>query len=332
VKRTLRVPILETFDYANTDQPLGVRSVTTVSPQALLLLNSDFLHEEAGAFAGRLLEETDAAGEREASLVDRAYRLAFARLPTDRERAVALRYMDDERRSVLARKPTLVFEPKAPLALEGGYLRRLTASDHLQSPPGWTPSRGVWLDRGEGILWADRSRGPHALLEGVSFVNGSATCRMRLERDGELASLLIRASKKGDGWTGYEACLDFSRKVAVMRRHDAETRDLGSVPLPGEPGVWSRVRVEAIAGRISLHVDGRLLLEVEDREPLLAPGCVGARAWGAPLQIEDLVLDGGAGETRVEAGSPATEAEARREALQAFCLALFNLNEFIYVD
>ncbi|HVR74198.1 MAG TPA: DUF1553 domain-containing protein [Planctomycetota bacterium] len=332
VKRTLRVPLLETFDYVNTDQPLGVRSVTTVSPQALLLLNSDFLHEEAGAFAGRLLEGTDAAGELGASLVDRAYRLAFARSPTDREREVALRYMDEERRAVLARKPTLVFESKAPLALEGGYLRRLAAPDHLLCPPGWTASRGVWLDRGEGILWADRSRGPHALLEGEPFVDGSASCRMRLERDGELASLLIRATKKGDGWTGYEACLDFSRKVALLRRHDGETKDLASVPFPGDPGAWRSVRVEAIAARISLHVDGSLLLEAEDREPLLAPGRVGARAWGAPLQIEDLVLAAGSGETRVDSGGPATEDEARREALQAFCLALFNLNEFVYVD
>ena len=54
LKRTLMVPFLETFDYANTAESVGTRPVTTVAPQALLLLNSEFANEDAAALAARV--------------------------------------------------------------------------------------------------------------------------------------------------------------------------------------------------------------------------------------------------------------------------------------
>ena len=48
------VPFLETFDYANTAESVGTRPVTTVAPQALLLLNSEFANEDAAALAARV--------------------------------------------------------------------------------------------------------------------------------------------------------------------------------------------------------------------------------------------------------------------------------------
>ena len=58
VKRSLRVPLLESFDAAETDKSCPVRFVTTLPTQALGMLNSAFLNEEAEKFARRLRQET----------------------------------------------------------------------------------------------------------------------------------------------------------------------------------------------------------------------------------------------------------------------------------
>jgi len=44
---TMLAPVLENFDYSNTATPLGERPVTTVSPQALMLLNDEFMQRQA---------------------------------------------------------------------------------------------------------------------------------------------------------------------------------------------------------------------------------------------------------------------------------------------
>ena len=59
VKRSLVDPLLESFDFADTDQTCPVRFVTTQPTQALGLLNSDFIQQQAAQFA-KLLRENAA--------------------------------------------------------------------------------------------------------------------------------------------------------------------------------------------------------------------------------------------------------------------------------
>lgn len=63
VRRTMPGPMLDIFDYSNTTSPLSERPVTTVAPQALLLLNDAFMQEQAKAFADRLGREAALAVE-----------------------------------------------------------------------------------------------------------------------------------------------------------------------------------------------------------------------------------------------------------------------------
>jgi hypothetical protein len=86
LKRTLMVPFLETFDYTNTAESVGTRPVTTVAPQALLLLNSEFADAQARNLAERVRRETGDVASRQ---IDRLFRLALGRLPTAREAKVA---------------------------------------------------------------------------------------------------------------------------------------------------------------------------------------------------------------------------------------------------
>ena len=90
LKRTLMVPFLEAFDYTNTAESLGTRPVTTVAPQALLLLNSEFANEHAAALAERVRRE---AGPDPSKEIDRLFRLALGRSPTKSESDIAVRLL-----------------------------------------------------------------------------------------------------------------------------------------------------------------------------------------------------------------------------------------------
>jgi hypothetical protein len=95
VKRTLMVPMLETFDYTNTSESLGIRPVTTVAPQALMLLNDPFIHEQAERLAARALAETH--GDHEAAIA-RSFALALQRTPTETETRIAKQLLDTQPR------------------------------------------------------------------------------------------------------------------------------------------------------------------------------------------------------------------------------------------
>ena len=79
IKRSLRLPIAESFDAADADKSCPVRFVTVQPTQALGGINSDFFHEEAEKLARRLKRE---AGDDSKKQVELAMRLANSRPPT----------------------------------------------------------------------------------------------------------------------------------------------------------------------------------------------------------------------------------------------------------
>ena len=79
IKRSLQVPILATHDQADTDSSCPVRYTTTVPTQALGLLNGEFSHDAATAFAKRLQKEVP---DDLAAQITRAIRLTTGRVPT----------------------------------------------------------------------------------------------------------------------------------------------------------------------------------------------------------------------------------------------------------
>ena len=81
-KRNTRTPLLETFDLPDNSTPCARREVSTVAPQALMLLNSSLAVEAARALAERVHRD---AGEESARQVERAFELALQRLPDESE-------------------------------------------------------------------------------------------------------------------------------------------------------------------------------------------------------------------------------------------------------
>ena len=89
-RRSLTFPLMDVFDGAAMNQSCPVRAHTTVAPQALALFNGEFSREAAAHFADRLRRE---AGADRIVQVEHAFWIAFARPPTDVERAEASTFL-----------------------------------------------------------------------------------------------------------------------------------------------------------------------------------------------------------------------------------------------
>jgi hypothetical protein len=90
VKRSLAVPLLAVFDTPDPDAPCPVRFTTTQPTQALGMLNSAFLNEQAGVFAASLRRE---AGDELAAQVRLALRRVTQRAPTAAEVERGVRFV-----------------------------------------------------------------------------------------------------------------------------------------------------------------------------------------------------------------------------------------------
>ncbi len=91
VKRSFRLPMLETFDAPDTTFSCARREASTVAPQALALLNSEFTAKQSARLAARLQREY---GGNTGALVDAGFRLTLGRAPAPEERAKALQFLE----------------------------------------------------------------------------------------------------------------------------------------------------------------------------------------------------------------------------------------------
>jgi hypothetical protein len=96
---------LALFDFADPSLVTGARATTTGPAQSLYFMNGPFVLRQAEALAERLraLEGDDTLR------IDRAYRLALARSPTDGERDRALAFLGDFAAATSAREAWTAF-------------------------------------------------------------------------------------------------------------------------------------------------------------------------------------------------------------------------------
>ncbi len=327
VKRTMGVPMLDTFDTASNANPTGERTTTTVAPQALMLLNDRFMHERAGAFARRVLSQ---AGEDRAKQVEKAYELTLGRKPTARESAIAMEYVSRQKSAFESLRRRVRFEPDVPGSVFGRYLSKLPASDLLFGPKaGWKYSRGVWGGGYEGILTVEPMQGPAAVVEGMTFADGSVSGRVLVNAGCDVAGLMIRAKLSGDELAAaYDLVVAPKSQTVMLRKLEKkEVKVLATAPFSISGGQWVEMKIEANGSRIYGSVDGRQVLSAEDSQAL-GEGEAGVRAWGAAMDVDGLSIErGGKVETVYDSSQKAEE-----KALAGLGLVLFNLNEFVYVD
>ncbi len=99
VKRNMRYPLFDAFDWPDLHNSCSRRANTTTAPQALLLLNGEFTKERAQRLGSDLLNQfaTD-----DSSLVAQAYRSAWGRNPTEEETRLGVGFIADQTKRLKA--------------------------------------------------------------------------------------------------------------------------------------------------------------------------------------------------------------------------------------
>jgi Protein of unknown function (DUF1553)/Protein of unknown function (DUF1549) len=92
VKRNLKFPLFDAFDVPDTNLTCPERNVSVNAPQALMLLNSQDVLEQARALAGRVYSGASNKSDLE-EIASRGYLLAFGRGPKPDEQARAVAFL-----------------------------------------------------------------------------------------------------------------------------------------------------------------------------------------------------------------------------------------------
>ena len=97
IVRSALYEVLQAFDFADPSVLSGNRVHTTVAPQALFMMNSDFIMQQTSDFAEQVLHEThlDRAGK-----VKLVYERVFSRPASELEVSRALAYLDQYRQEL----------------------------------------------------------------------------------------------------------------------------------------------------------------------------------------------------------------------------------------
>ncbi|MCB1210902.1 MAG: DUF1549 domain-containing protein [Verrucomicrobiales bacterium] len=103
VKRQLLMPSMELFDAPTTTDSCALRLQSTVPTQALVLMNDEFVEDQAGFLADRA--QTEAGGEI-SQVVDRLFQLTLGRAVDSKRRGEAMSFVS-ERESVSSRQEAL---------------------------------------------------------------------------------------------------------------------------------------------------------------------------------------------------------------------------------
>ena len=359
IRRTSMVPMFEAFDYSNATSPLAERPVTTVAPQALMLLNDAFVQEQAAALAQRVRGESVASGggarsarvaskapaaprsskasPDESLLLRRAWTLATGRSPEARESAAIEEFFGRQVTLWSGLEPRMSFRPDVPDTLSVPYFNALPAERFLVPPgPEWEGHKGLWPREYEGNRALEAGRGPFAFRRGVDLGDGELSVGLVPQVGCSQVGLLLRASvRPGEA---AESAVE-----VVFEPRDGRLSIRRTTP-PTATVIASRdgVSLEGGSLRLRIRLDGNrlavrwgegsdLILEAVLPPETPATGALGVRAWGSGVGLDRLRW--------TPAGGPPQDLWperprdwARHRALESACLLMLNLNEVAYVD
>ena len=108
VKRTQPVALLQSFDAPVMEVNCESRPSSTVAPQSLMMMNSDFILKQSKAFAQRLPSlagvplDTDS---NVAALIEKAFELAYCRSPSESELTMTQNFLRHQLETIQATQP-----------------------------------------------------------------------------------------------------------------------------------------------------------------------------------------------------------------------------------
>jgi hypothetical protein len=100
VKRNLRYPMFEAFDFPDTHESCARRYATVSPTQPLMLMNDDLVRDWSRALASRVLNDGGLSPEQQ---VERAFRIVFSRAPNDDERRSVFEFLKQQAAEISSR-------------------------------------------------------------------------------------------------------------------------------------------------------------------------------------------------------------------------------------
>jgi hypothetical protein len=197
-QRSLLPPMMTTFDMCDSTMSCGQRDVTIVAPQALTLLNNEFVHKRAAAVASACMKDEDAITQKN---VRQVWSMILGRMPTDQEQDLAMAHVANQLQRF--REP-----PTTPVSAEAsanreqleGLLR--TATLHLDA------SAGVETDNdGRVKRWLARSNAIHHASQEII----------------EQQPLLVKSAINGQPAIRFDGTSDFLHVAGQLIDGDAST-------------------------------------------------------------------------------------------------------------
>ena len=306
IKRTMGVPLLEVFDYNNTEGSIGARTTTTVAPQALTLLNDEFVHQQAGNLAQELVHSPDSTP---AGIIEAAFKRTLSRTPTEREIRVAQAYLEEQKSQHYDMRNQLLFRPAVPSALERAFLRSLPDDRILHSPNhDWRSFRGRWGSEYEGILVADPNHGPFSLWKPLEFTEGNITGRLFAEAATERSCILIKARPYKDSFIGYSLEMDFrNRTVSLIQQFPDRTR-LSSVPAKIQNGQWLNFSIQVSREQLRIQfANGQSIEAAVDPATTAFSGHLGIQTEAGATRLDQTSIKVGGKQYNISHTRPSPE-------------------------
>ena len=119
VRRNLKYPLFDAFDIPDTNTTCAERNISVNAPQALMLLNSELVLDQARSLAGRVLKSSIDRNDPR-TLVTLAYRLTFSRAPSPAELDRGARFLE-EQPALLNARAERSKKPDLPTPLPDGH-------------------------------------------------------------------------------------------------------------------------------------------------------------------------------------------------------------------
>lgn len=190
-QRSLLPPLMTTFDFPDTTLPCGQRDSTTVAPQALALMNGQFVQDRSVALAKRI----QSASKTESDVIPTAWRFAVGRIPDEPELSLAQKYLAEQQKHL-----ALWAEKVQPTEVPTNLPIRDSLVLHLRS------DRGIKTDdAGRVEAWHDSSPAAHHAAQADTakrplIVSDVLNSHPVLQFDGQKRSLNLdgQVLKSGD--------------------------------------------------------------------------------------------------------------------------------------
>jgi hypothetical protein len=330
VKRTLGVPLLDSFDFATPDQPIARRATTTIAPQALILLNGRFMEEQSRAFAARLLKEAPDSRE---SRITRAFALALGRAPASDEMRLSLGHIEQQQAAFEALQAGETAELQSDAKAE-------TANVQHTPLQGWTAFEGTWSLRADGGYEVQPAAGAKSIWNEPELTDGTITAQVLLRDKTGDAGILARVADPQVGVDTLQAYnINFRHDGLRLGKHRNNWQELTGVRCELALDTWHDVRIELAGPAVKVYLNGETepRLSYVDPQPLPA-GKIGFRTFQVGSALRKLTVRSGEKQW-VARFVPACEKSvgkklppAEQHALESFCKLILNLNEFVYID